>query len=86
LKFAGKNLFDSFLERNRTFLDRAFVYARVEFAQFLVELAFDVLQRARNHTQQTFVIIIFIQNAKKMRDQMCLLATPTPERFSSKLE
>ena len=57
MNVADKTSFDSFLERNRTFLDRAFVYARVEFAQFLVELAFDAKGK-KPHT--TFVIIIFL--------------------------
>ena len=85
MNVADKTSFDSFLERNRTFLDRAFVYARVEFAQFLVELAFDVAKGKKPHT--TFVIIIFLfKTRKKKYDQMCLLATRTPERFSSTLE
>ena len=50
MNVADKTSFDSFLERNRTFLDRAFVYARVEFAQFLVELAFDVAKGKKPHT------------------------------------
>lgn len=69
MNVADKTLFDSFLERNGTFLDRAFVYARVEFAQFLVELAFDVAKGKKPHT--TFVIIIFLFKTRRRSEIKC---------------
>ena len=80
MNVADKTSFDSFLERNRTFLDRAFVYARVEFAQFLVELAFDVAKGKKPHT--AFVII---NNFYSKREEEVRSNVPSRDSYSRKI-